>query len=72
MLSFLLSSGTKPIRSQLLPGQISTQMVYTHPTRSDGCFRVRRGGDEHIQCKKSHSARDVHRRQRDEVEFHYM
>lgn len=43
MLSFLLSSGTKPIRSQLLQGQISTQMVYTHPAHSDGCFRVRRG-----------------------------
>lgn len=44
MLSFLLSSGTKPIRSQLLEDQNSTQMVYTHPTHSDGCFRVRRGG----------------------------
>lgn len=71
MLSFLLSSGTKPIRSQLLEDQNSTQMVYTHPTHSDGCIRVRRGG-EHIQGKKSHRARDVHRSQMDIVEFHYM
>lgn len=44
MVYLLKSSGTKPIRSQLLQGQISTQMIYTlYLTHSDGCSRVRRG-----------------------------